>query len=186
MADENYQKAVKAARVFKKVGAEWQNRPLSCMAAPLLVDDLSTRPANLKVLIEHPEKPKEAWAGLNLIAQTLLRDGKPLPASLAQWVADVLNGKPGPTTGADKMAIRDLIIQITVANLAATFQMSPTRTSTRGQSAGDGCSVCDAVAGVWGLGYKTVERIWNERQSHIRDRYDPVLPKRGKSKRTNT
>ena len=41
-------------------------------------------------LIADSRETKGAWDGLNLVAQDLLRKGRPLPPDLAGWIADVL------------------------------------------------------------------------------------------------
>ena len=167
MPEDRYQKAVAAAHVWKKAGEDWERRALSeAVATELMKDDPPILDHNLKVLIESPENPKEAWNALNLMAQELLRVETRLPPRLAHWIADRLDGKrPRSARGADKYGTRDLLIQVTIERMAAVLGLPPTRARSKGDHAGDGESVCDAVGEVWGLGYKAVEGIWNERPS---------------------
>ena len=47
----------------------------------------------LQGLITRSGETKLAWDSVSLIVQGLLREGDALPAELAEWVADVLEGK---------------------------------------------------------------------------------------------
>lgn len=44
-------------------------------------------------LIRESERHRAAWDGLNYTVQTELRNHRPLPDALAEWVADVLAGR---------------------------------------------------------------------------------------------
>ena len=169
MDDDRYQRAVEEARTFRIAARPWEkSRPFEVAAADLMEQDWETFVYNMQVLIQLPGK--EAWDTLGLIAQTLLRDGKSLPQPLADWVADVLgNRRRRPSKGADRTGNRAAAIQFTVHHIATTIGLKPTRDSRSGGRAGAGRSACDAVGLAWGLGYKTVERIWNERGPYIRE-----------------
>ncbi len=175
MDDDRYQRAVEEAITFRIAARPWENRrPFEVAAAELMEQDWETLVYNMQVLIQLPGK--EAWDTLGLIAQTLLRDGKPLPQPLALWVADVLGEKRRrPSKGADGTGTRDAAIQFVVHHITTTIELTPTRDSRAGGQAGDGRSACDAVGLAWGLGYKTVERIWNERVPYIRELANDLL-----------
>lgn len=121
-------------------------------------------------LISSSQETRWAWDGLNLIAQDLLREGKPLPPALAEWVADVLadqlvkkelKRRPRPGKGDQRLHNRDEILRIAIGHLRCLFALRATRS--------DGAppvSACDIVAAVMGMRYKAVEKIWNRRSSH--------------------
>ena len=175
MDDDRYQQAVEAAKALRKAAQSWEScRPFEVAAAELMTQDSETLVYHLKELIQFSEK--EAWDTLGLIAQTLLRDGKPLPLPLADWVADVLGEKRRrPSKGADGTGTRDAAIQLAVHQITTTIGLTPTRNSRAGGEARHGRSACDAVGLAWGLGYKTVERIWNERIPEIRELANALL-----------
>ena len=177
MDNERYQRAGEKARAFRLAALPWESRRSSEVAAEhLLAFDRDTLVYHLKTLIKFSENEKEAWDTLALIAQTLLRDGKLLPPPLAQWVADVLGEERSrPKRGADGTGTRDAAIQLGVDHIATTFELTPTRASAAGGRAGAGQSACDAVAQAWALGYKTVERIWNERIPEVRRELTALL-----------
>ena len=177
MDDEVYKRAVEGAHAFRDAALPWESRRSSEVAAEhLLAFDRDTLVYHLKTLIKFSENEKEAWDTLALIAQTLLRDGKLLPPPLAQWVADVLGEERSrPKRGADGTGTRDAAIQLAVEHIATTFGLTPTRAGTAGGRAGEGQSACDAVAQAWALGYKTVERIWNERIPEVRRELTALL-----------
>ena len=117
-----------------------------------------------------------AWDGVNIIAQQLLRDGKPLPPELASWVADVLEDvlkaekkRPRGTTsrGQDPHAtlLRDNVIIHTVECLLlrgfnATRSTKKTGNGPAGKASAAAGSACDAVGEAFGMNYKAVERVW--------------------------
>ena len=83
----------------------------------------------LQGLIARSGETKLAWDSVSLIAQELLREGDPLPAELAEWVADVLEGKrPRPTTGGRRpRAAETRMIYLAVYHVAERFDLKPTR-----------------------------------------------------------
>ena len=120
-------------------------------------------------LLDDSRKIKGAWDGLNLIAQNLLREGQPLPPELAEWVADVLadqlvakkgqKRRPRPGRGLRRWFNRDLLLCLLVSQLICLFDLNATR------NAGDPLlTACDVAAAAQGLSYKTVEKIWNNRE----------------------
>ena len=115
-----------------------------------------------------------AWDSVSLIAQELLRAGEALPAELAEWVADVLEGKhPRPSKGALPTRGRDRQIYLAVAHVAERFDLKPTRRRKPIEGGelpiccAEGGSACDVVGAAYGVGYKAAERAWVER--------DPVI-----------
>ena len=169
MDNERYQRVVEDARAFRRDALPGSRRPSEVATEHLLAFDRETLVYHLKILIKISENEREAWDTLALIAQTLLRDGKPLLPPLAQWVADVLGEERSrPKRGAHGTGTRDAAIQLAVEHIATTFGLTPTRGGAAGGRAGKGQSACDAVAQAWALGYKTVERIWNERIPEVR------------------
>ena len=136
-------------------------------------------PSFLSDLIAESRESKEAWVALSLIAQDLLREGRSLPPELAEWVADVLadhlgekkkpekeKRRPRPAKSPRRLSSRNQIICLFIGYLIGEFDLKATR------NAGDPpLSACDVVAAAitesaaaaWSLDYKTVERIWSER-----------------------
>ena len=132
----------------------------------------------LHQLIAESEESKRTWDSLALIAQGLVRDGKPLPVELAAWVADVLEDqlrkdkrRRRPAKGGDPEANRDRIIALAVHHLANRFELPPTRPGGPEKCCAEGGSACDVVGrAVFGKNlkaYKNTERIWSKR--------DPLL-----------
>ena len=133
-----------------------------------------TREAYLRDMIWCSEEIKAAWDAVNLIAQDLLGEGKPLPPELAEWTRavldDVLAGrKSRPTTrGRDPDAnhVRDRAIVDAVQWLLTLEDFKATRRRFKGgkwlpaQACVEGGSACDAVGVAAGLSYSNVERIW--------------------------
>ena len=129
----------------------------------------------LQGLISGSGETKLEWDSVSLIVQELLREGDPLPAELAEWVADVLEGKRSrPTTGGQTKSGRDRMIYLVVYHVADRFKLKPTRRWAQGwgqnvlpDCCAEGGSACDVVGAAFGVKYKTAERAWNER--------DPLL-----------
>lgn len=134
----------------------------------------------LSYLIAKSRETKETWEALILIAQNLLREGRPLPRELAEWVADVLADQLGnkkkpekekrrsrPPGGPWRLYTRDRILYLFVNYLIHEFDLKATRNT------GDPpLSACDVVAAAiegaaldWNLSPKAIEKIWSKRGS---------------------
>lgn len=128
----------------------------------------------LRRLLVGSGETKLAWDSVSLIAQELLRAGETLPAELAGWVADVLEGKrPRPTMGPQTTSGRDRQIYLAVAHVAERFGLNPTRRRKQMLGAAlpiccaKGGSACDVVGAAFQINYKTTEKAWFER--------DPII-----------
>ena len=127
----------------------------------------------LQGLISGSGETKLAWDSVSLIVQGLLREGDALPAELAGWVADVLEGKrPRPSKGPQTKSGRDRMIYLAVYHVAERFELKPTR--RRAQEWGEnvlpdccaeGGSACDVVGAAFEVNYKVAERAWTERDA---------------------
>ena len=127
----------------------------------------SIRDGLVQTLIEASSRQKDAWDAVNLIAQGLIKQGKPLPPALAEWTADILvdqlsrrgeEKRPRPARGGHRKGGRDLIVRMEVANLCDKYGLTPTR-----NKASEPRSACDAVAFVLGENYDVIESIWRKR-----------------------
>lgn len=175
--DLRFRKAVASARLFRNAGADWgaKQAPVAS-AAELAKDDKATLDHNIRILIQQPENPKLAYETLLALSELLLREGRPLPRALSVWIADHIAGRvTKPREGGGPHAIRDLLIQHGVLAVARAHRLSPTRAESDGPKAGDGKSACDAAGMAWGMNYKAVERIWNERRGDVREAADSLL-----------
>ena len=111
--------------------------------------------------IAESENNKRVRDVLWAIARYLRREGK-VPDFLAQWlVADQIEGNPAK---GHSTAWRDSLLGAMVGFLRAKVGINPTRNSATEPE----YSACDAVAKVVDLGYKSIERAWND--------YDGLLP----------
>ena len=132
-----------------------------------------TREAYLRDMIWCSEEIKAAWDAVNLIAQDLLGEGKPLPPELAEWTRavldDVLAGrKSRPTTrGRDPdanhvrdRAIVDAVQWLTLEGFKATRRRFKGEKLLPAQACVEGGSACDAVGFAARMTYSNVERIW--------------------------
>ena len=124
----------------------------------------------LSGLIEGSGETKLEWDSVSLIAQELLREGEPLPAELAEYVADVLEGKrPRPNKGPMATSRRDATIFLAVDHVAQRFHLNPTRRrkpverEALPHCCAEGGSACDVVGAAFGVGYKVAERAWDQR-----------------------
>ena len=183
MGDDVYRTAVEDARIFREAGASSERLRLSEAAADEVMKlDQSAFVHYLTVLIESRVRQREAWDALGIISKTLLRNGKPLPPPLANWLANMLAGeRRRPSRGADRTGTRDANIACTVSYIANEYGLTPTRAGSG--HAGQGQSACDAVGVAWGLGYKTVEKIWYELSPSAREWLKAVPPEFAKNNR---
>ena len=104
------------------------------------------------------------WEALHFIAARFLRDRLPLPDALADWLANVLEGKqakPKRRPGRQEItnSIRNVWIRGVICKLES-LGMTPTRNvDSRPKSA------CDAVAFVMGLSYQAVVSIFRPKKT---------------------
>ena len=110
---------------------------------------------------------RTVWDTLNVCAQKLLREGKPLPPELSAWTADVLadaiatpntrkRSRPRKSSKDEsKNVYRDLYIYNSVKFLCGIGW-----TATRNDTTRPRYSACDAVAEVYGLSFDYVKDIW--------------------------
>ena len=103
-------------------------------------------------------KDRAIYDALIIAGGDALRATNPVPAELAVWMADVLQGKiKPPPDKADKTKARDWIIARMVTELAKEFNLNPTRTDSRE----NGRSACDAVEKAYPrLGYQSIKKAY--------------------------
>ena len=112
--------------------------------------------ALLDVWIPWSENDRFWWDVLEAVAAYALRK-REVPDVLADWLADLLEGKKPPNKGAHYYAGRDLMLATMVGTVLANVDVRPTR--NKGSSAR---SACDAVGEVVGLSYESIEATWYE------------------------
>lgn len=108
---------------------------------------------------------KIEWNELMVVAAYALRK-REVPDALADWLADVLEGKrKRPKGGAKTTSGRDLLLARMVDTLCDNLGIQPTRNKAMKPTCDDDLlkrSACDAVAEVVHLSYETVEKTWYE------------------------
>ena len=137
--------------------------------------------------IEDSETSADDWDAISLVAQQLLRDHKPLPEVLADWVADVVEdvpkkrddkkrARPTKRGAKQKNYTRDENIRFWIyfARKTTDPPINPTRNKERAgkepageESCVEGGSLCDVVGVALGMKYATVEKIWTNRRTHL-------------------
>ena len=119
----------------------------------------------LEAAIAWSENHKTEWNELMVVAAYVLRK-REVPDPLADWLADVLEGKrQRPEGGAKTTSGRDLLLARMVDTLCDNVGIKPTRNKAKKPTYSDDFpkrSACDAVAGVVNLSYGTVEKAWYE------------------------
>lgn len=126
----------------------------------------------IKNWIAASEKDFDYWRALHIVAAELLRKREPLPVTLADWLAEVLEGrrtkpkrKPGMSWYAN--AGRDMWIAYSVGILSI-LGMSPTRNDASSHE-----SACDAVSEVvsrrlkQSLSYQAIVSIWRKQRGTV-------------------
>ena len=151
-SERQFERAVSVARTFRKFQDEYPGPDLSALAPHVLINDPpEVLSHNLRVLIQRPENPKTAFETLKAIAVMMLRERQSLPPDLADWIADVLDGKRRkPAKGGDTLGVRDLVIQFAIHFIVRQFGLSPMRNEIAAER-----SACDAVAEAWSMNYGT-------------------------------
>ena len=134
----------------------------------------------LPVFLRLSREDRQAWDAVSAIAQQELRSSKPLSPELAEWVADVLEGKHKRPAkrGPDRHAniLRDWRV-VAAVQVLVDCGFRATRNSEKkglrdgGKACAAGGSGCDAVGEAFGLGYKAVERIWLACPKPSRERF---------------
>ena len=128
-------------------------------------------------LIAESAKSKLAWNAVRLIAERSLREGKPMPAALNQWIADLLSDqympkkdkrRPRPSKDGSPEANRDWVICGAIHHVGLRFDLPPTRNHAGpNKCCAKGGSACDVVgAAAFGTStkaYGNTERIWSKR-----------------------
>ena len=175
MDERRFDELVAAVRGWFMPGhvAKWEQSPAETAADSYLrVLPPHMREPHLDDLIARSAVSRTAWDAVNLIGENALRNGDPLPAGLAEWMADVLSdqrececkARPRPPKRGDpvsNLANRDRIIAGAVEHVAERFELYPTRSSTKGERCtAAGGSACDVVGAAATMGYKAIEGIW--------------------------
>ena len=178
-----------AVRLAERIGVEIKNIA-GGSPTETLVQGYYTLPLphpvaeQLPVLLRLSRESLQTWDAVSAIAQRELRSGKPLSPELAEWVADVLEGKHkrpakrGPDRDAN--LARNLWV-VAAVQVLVDRGFRATRNSAKkglrdgGKSCAAGGSGCDAVGEAFGLGYKAVEQIWfacpKPSREHFRNYY---------------
>ncbi len=135
----------------------------------------------LRNRITESETSRQVWDAIARMARDYLRKRRPLPDELADWAADALDSmvnkpakRPRPPKGAADDAVRRKVeICLGVYHLVQLYGLKPTRgLNGLPQCCAEGGTACDVIGAAFGLNYKAVERIWNERDPLLRS-YSP-------------
>ena len=130
----------------------------------------------LRDRIDESETSRDTWDGLNRMVQHYLRERRTLPHELADWAADALDSmmtepakRPLPRKNTEDIARRRVEIYLSVYHLVKLYGLDPTR-GLKGlnQCCAEGGSACDVVGAAFGLNYKAVEKVWDERDPLFR------------------
>ena len=154
MDEATFKQAVEFARGWLRSPAEGFG-----MSGPGLREVL------LQIDISMSAKSRESWDGCAEIARDLLREGKPLPAELASWVADVLD-KDRPRPLKRDEPVRSLFAGL-VVEIASRYGLK--RHITRGvngieKCCAEGGTAVDIVGAAYGIPYyTTAEQNWTRR-----------------------
>ncbi len=129
----------------------------------------------LEEWIPRSENHRFWWDGLEVAAAYALRK-REVPDPLADWLADVLEGKrPKPKKGAGYYAGRDFLLAEMVQTVCDQVGIQPTRNKAKKPTYNDDLhrhSACDAVGDVVGLSYEAIEAVW------FNYGFDPFLRRR--------
>jgi hypothetical protein len=106
--------------------------------------------------VDRADDIKQFFDWMRAIAAYFLRHGRPMPAILANWAADVLEGELSrPSVGANSTLARNIAMGNMVQLIRDRYDLAPTRNGASAER-----SACDAVGAALGLSYKTIEAVW--------------------------
>ena len=174
-----------AVRLAERIGVEIKNI-VGGSPTETLVKSYYTLPPEhrvvelLPMLLLLSREDRQTWDAVSAIAQRELRSGKPLSPELAEWVADVLEGKHkrlakrGPDQNANLVRNWRVVAAVQVLvdrGFRATRNSEKKGLRDGGKACAAGGSGCDAVGEAFGLGYKAVERIWLACSKPSRERF---------------
>ena len=135
----------------------------------------------LRKRIDESRTSRVAWDSLCEIARDMLQEGRPLPAPLALFVAEVLDDcksqraartRPRPPKRTDPKAAQHMM-RLLIGHLTRNFDINPMRDNKGNrlpQCSAAGSSACDIVGAAAELNYKAAEAIWNGAASSYRMR----------------
>lgn len=171
MDEERFLEAVEIARDSIRQTEEAFGASTAEQIAGFLRDaPTETRERYLRVLIWVSEEIMAAWDAVSLVRQDLLLEGEAIPPELAEWEVDRRAGKrqrptrPGPDPDANlarDRAIVDAVQWATQNGFTATRNRIRGKEKLSTQACFQGGSACDVVGVAANMGYKNVERIWN-------------------------
>ena len=130
-------------------------------------------------LIPHSKHERWAFDSLSVMAQAILRyEYMPMPAELANWAADVLEGRiDRPPKGEKRLANRNLALADTVLFIKVLRDLKPTRSGAGpSECCAEGGSACDVVGAAHDMPYKTIEGIWLEWREFLNARSQDAYP----------
>jgi hypothetical protein len=156
---ERYEAAVKRAKVeFAALIADIGelDGPGAGVVAAYFEMDSDCRDPWLGNAVDRSDEIKQFFDWMVAIAAYFLRHGRPMPAILANWAADVLEGELSrPSVGANSTLARNIAMGNMVQLIRDRYDLAPTRNGASAER-----SACDAVGAALGLSYKTVEAAW--------------------------
>ena len=124
----------------------------------------------LRNWIAESKARRRAWDAMSQLAREHLRNRQPLPDKLADWVADVLEGKcQRPPKSDDDDAHKRVEIYLLIYHFIRLYDLTPTRgLNGLSRCSAEGGTACDVVGAAAGLNYKNAEKYWNERDPLFR------------------
>ena len=161
---------------FDRLVAYEKKRQKSLVEVYETLDPERQRGPYLCNCIAESSASRSTWDALNRMVQHYLHERRQLPDELAGWAADALDSmvnkparRPRPPKGTEDAARRKVEIYLSIYHLVKLYGLDPTRgLSGRPECCAEGGSACDIVGAAFGLNYKAVEKIWNERDPLFR------------------